>query len=119
MNSYSLGNLARLTYRKWLHHQLSVVNTQERNMIYELATTKNYITKEVLEEAAQGARFRRFYYNELHTSDLYYKPLSNYEVNLILKNEGFDISYESDSFVVRWLHEPKKSVISDYEEELK
>ena len=98
----SLGTLARNTYSKWLHHQTSVLSRQELNIMYELTKTKNYISKEILEQASQGAKFRRFYYNELDTSKLYYKPLSNYEIGLMLKNEELQITYDNDSFIVMW-----------------
>ena len=76
-------------------------------LLRDLLPTKTYMMNEILEDAMSGAKFRRFFYNELNTSHTFNRPIYNYEVNLILKDENFDVVYEKDSFVVNWSNELK------------
>jgi len=107
MSSERFGDIARKLYTRWNHRQLSVLEQQEKNLLRELATTKTYMMNEILEDAISGAKFRRFFYNELNTSHTFNKPIYNYEVSLMLKDENFDVVYEKDSFVVNWTKELK------------
>jgi hypothetical protein len=105
MNSEKLGDLARKFYANWKHRQLNIVDVQEQNMIKTLGSTKNYISTEIINDAVLGNKFRRFYYNELDTTHTFNRPINTYEVKLMLRDENFDITYEKDSFVVRWEQE--------------
>jgi hypothetical protein len=107
MSSERFGDIARKLYTRWNHRQLSVLEQQEKNLLRELATTKTYMMNEILEDAISGAKFRRFFYNELNTSHTFNKPIYNYEVSLMLKDENFDVIYERDSFIVDWTKELK------------
>jgi hypothetical protein len=107
MSNERFGDIARKLYTRWNHRQLSVLEHQEKIMLRELSTTKSYIMNEILEDAISGAKFRRFFYNELNTSHTFNKPIYNYEVSLIFKDEKFDLVYEKDSFIVTWCNELK------------
>jgi hypothetical protein len=107
MSSERFGDIARKLYTRWNHRQLSVLEQQEKNLLRELATTKTYMMNEILEDAISGAKFRRFFYNELNTSHTFNKSIYNYEVSLMLKDENFDVIYERDSFIVDWTKELK------------
>ena len=107
MSSERLGDVARKLYTRWNHRQLRVVDYQEKNMIKALSGTKNYMMNEIFEDAMCGAKFRRFFYNELDTTHTYNRPIYNYEVSLMLKDENFGVVYEKDSFVVHWSKELK------------
>ena len=108
MNTLAYGNIARNIYTKWKHRQLSIVDYQENNMKKALLNTKMYMMNEICDDASQGAKFRRFYYNELNTIHTFNRPIYNYEVKLMLEDEGFEVLYEKDSFVVRWIQEELK-----------
>jgi hypothetical protein len=108
MNSEKLGDLARKFYANWKHRQLNIIDVQEQNMIKALTNTKNYIATEIINYAVDGNKFRRFYYNELDTTHTFNRPINNYEVKLMLRGENFDVTYEKDSFVVRWEQEELK-----------
>ena len=107
MSSERFGDIARKLYTKWKYHQLSILEHQEKTMLRELSNTKTYMMNEILEDATSGAKFRRFFYNELNTSHTYSKPINNYEVRLIFRDENFDVVYEKDSFIVNWCKELK------------
>ena len=101
MSLQTLGNHARKTYIKWLHRENDILYIQQRKIILGLSITKGYITNAILEGASKGETFRRFYYNELDRSNLYYKPVSMFEIDTILKNEELNIIYEKNSFDVK------------------
>jgi hypothetical protein len=107
MSGERLGDVARKLYTRWNHRQLTVLDYQEKTMIKALSGTKNYMMNEIFEDAMAGAKFRRFFYNELDTTHTYNRPIYNYEVSLMLKDENFDVVYEKDSFVVHWSKELK------------
>lgn len=107
MSFKTLGQYARNSYSKWYHRTNSVLDYQEKNMTYELMLLKNYLTKEIIEDASCGTKFRRFYYNELDTSHLFYKPISQNHIETLMKNEELHVQYEKDSFVVSWAPELK------------
>lgn len=105
-----LGDVARLYYNRWQHKQIGILCYQERNLYRSLYHLRGYIMDEILEEASSGARFRRFFYNELDTTHTYNHTVSVYEVHTMLNDEGFDITYEKDSFVVRWQPESSEQL---------
>ena len=107
MSSEKFGDIARKFYTRWNHRQLSIMEHQEKMLLRDLLPTKTYMMNEILEDAMSGAKFRRFFYNELNTSHTFNRQIYNYEVNLILKDENFDVVYEKDSFVVNWSNELK------------
>jgi len=106
MSSERFGDIARKLYTRWSHRQLSVLEQQEKNLLRELSATKSYMMNEIIEDAMSGAKFRRFFYNELNTSNIF-KNIYKYEVDLMFKNENFDVVYEKDSFIVHWCKELK------------
>jgi hypothetical protein len=108
MTGERLGDIARKFYTNWKHRQSSLLDIQEQNMIKTLGNTKHYISTEIINNAVDGNKFRRFYYNELDTTHTFNRPISNYEVKLMLRDENFDVIYEKDSFVVRWEPEELK-----------
>ena len=108
MTSERLGDIARKFYTNWKYRQLSLLDIQEQNMIKTLSNTKHYISTEIINNALDGNKFRRFYYNELNTTHTFNRPINNYEVKLMLRDENFDVIYEKDSFVVRWEPEELK-----------
>jgi hypothetical protein len=107
MSGERFGDVARKLYTRWNHRQLTVLDYQEKTMTKALSGTKNYMMNEILEDAMSGAKFRRFFYNELDTTHTFNKPIYSYEVGLMLKDENFDVVYEKDSFVVNWSNELK------------
>jgi hypothetical protein len=107
MSFKTLGQYVRNSYNKWHLRTNTVLDYQEKNMIYELTLLKNHLTNEIIEDASCGSKFRRFYYNELDTSKLFYKSISQYHIDLIMKHEELDIKYEKDSFVLSWAPEIK------------
>lgn len=107
MSSERFGDVARKFYNKWNTHQLGILQHQENNLIQNLHLLKGEIIQELLEDALQGAKFRRFFYSDLNSMNKYHKPICHYEVNLMLKDERFDIVYEKTSFVVKWEDELK------------
>lgn len=105
MSSVRYGDIARKFTTRYLQNRFNVMEYQEKRMITELFPLKNYIINEIMNDASQGNKFRRFYYNELDTVRIYFRNVSSYEVDLMLKEEKFDICYDGSSFVVRWLDE--------------
>lgn len=108
MNSAPFGTIAKHIYNKWKHNQMGILEHQQKHMIIQLASTKNYIIHSILNDASEGAKFRRFFYTELDNTHSLNRTFSRFEIENILDGEGFDISYEKDSFVVRWVCEELK-----------
>jgi len=100
--SERIGDIARRFYMRWQHRNLTILQVQEKNLYNVLGNLRNHIFEEILEDASCGAKFRRFYYNDLNTTHKYTKPVNQYEIELMLKNENLNVSYEKDSFVVTW-----------------
>jgi hypothetical protein len=67
MSSERIGDIARKFYKSWHLRQLSLREHQEQNLLINLLPLKSYMMNEILEESMSGARFRRFFYNELNT----------------------------------------------------
>jgi len=102
MLSEKFGDVARTFYRKWNTRQLGILEYQQNQLLRSLHALKGEVIQEILEDALQGRKFRRFYYSELNSMNKYHKPVCQYEVNLMLKDDRFDIKYEKDSFIVTW-----------------
>ena len=107
MSSERIGDIARKFYTRWNHGQLSLMEHQEKSLYISLLPLKAYMMSEILEDSMSGAKFRRFFYNELNTVSKLDKQIYNYEVGLMLKDENLDIIYEQDSFIVNWSNELK------------
>ena len=105
MNSVPFGSIAKHIYSKWKHNQIGILEHQQKYMIFQLASTKNYIIHSILNDASEGAKFRRFFHNELDNTHSLKRTITNYEIQHMLDGEGFDVTYEKDSFVVSWVRE--------------
>jgi len=107
MSGERIGDIARKYYRSWHLRQLSLMEHQEKNLCTHLLPLKSYMMNEILEDSMSGAKFRRFFYNELNTVTRLDRQIYNYDVGIMLKDENLDVVYEKDSFIVHWSKELK------------
>jgi hypothetical protein len=97
------GDITRRFFFNWQHEQLSVLQHQEKNLLIALQPVRSYIIERILNEVMTGATCTKFSYKELNSVYKYSKPLSQYEINMILVSENYNVKYDKDSVNVYWI----------------